>query len=753
MSPLLFAALAALGQPQPADAPPGGDIAWRNVGPGGGGWIQSLACDPVRENVLHVGCDVGGYYRSDDGGLTYAIHNAGLRDYFIEALAVSPADPHVILLGAEGGVYKSTDEGRTWRWMRRGFPPPERYSFSAPIGALTFDPNTPNVLYAGLGRPRWGRDGHGAIYRSTDGGETWSLCTPPGALPGDAIVSDLEVSRVGRATSPASAFVLAATQYGIFRSDDGGQTWSKSSAGLPHDNVLELAISPSQPNIVYATLRTTARDGQPWNGGVVRSDDGGRTWQLRAEGLARLVGAASAATQMTSCCKEIVVDPTSPETVYVGDEAWVSAGVYRTTDGGRHWESCGYRRPGEGAFADYGWISQWGPSVECLTISPLNPKRLYFGTSGHIFETSDAGKTWRQRYCRVLPDGRFTGAGLEVTCLFNAVPDPHQAGRLYFCYFDIGLLITEDTGATFHRSGRGMKHDGNCFTVVPDPDDENLLWAATGQWGSNQGDVCRSRDRGQTWAVVGKPETGLPDGQTKVLLLDPKSPRGRRRLTVTCGGHGLYRSENGGDSWECLNGNLPAEAAKAIRGMVIDPADANYIRVALGGSPRKQSGLYETTDGGVTWRKTNRNVEFADLQDFEADPKDFSTLYVCQRELYDRDQNPPLMRPGGLFKSTDGGATWTHLFAYHFASCVTVSPLDSRVLYLGTTDHPYHDDSIAAGVLKSKDGGQTWYSENAGLSSLQISSLSVSPRDDGAAQVIIGTGGNGAFIGIDRSPK
>jgi len=746
MLPFLLAGLPLLGQPKPADAPAGGDITWRNVGPGGGGWIQSIACDPARENVLHVGCDVGGYYRSDDGGLTYAIHSTGLRDYFIEAIAVSPTDPHIILLGAEGGIYKSSDDGRTWRWIRQGFPPPQRYSFSAPIGALAFDPSDPNVLYAGVGRPRWGKDGQGRIYRSGDCGESWSVCTPPGTLPDRAIVSDIEAAR------GEQPHVLAATDQGIYRSDDGGQTWAKSSNGLPHDDVLELAISPSRPNVAYATLRTTARDGQPWNGGVVRSEDGGRTWELRAEGLPKRVGKSTEASEMTSCRKEIVVDPTDSDIAYVGDTAWVSAGVYKTIDGGRHWESCGYRRPGEGAFADYGWITDWGPTVECLTISPVNPKRLYFGTGGQILATDDAGSTWRQRYCRMLPDGRFTGTGLEVTCLSGTVFDPHQAGRIYFGYFDIGLLISEDGGATFRRSRQGMKHYGNCFTVVPDPDDPNVLWATTGQWASNQGDVCRSRDRGLTWEVVGKPETGLPEGQTKVLVLDPKSPKGSRHLTVTCGGHGVYRSIDGGERWACINGDLPAEAAGAVRGMVVDPADARHIRLALGGSPVKGSGIYETTDGGTTWRKVSASTDLADIHDFDADPKDFRTLYVCQRELYDREVNPPVMRPGGLYKSADGGVTWARIFDYHFVSCLTVSPLDSRVLHLGTTDHPYHDDSIAAGVFKSKDGGVTWRSENTGLTSLQISSISVAPADDGTAQVIVGTGGNGAFAGVDRSP-
>ena len=739
MLPLAVVVFTALRQASPADAPAGRDIAWRNIGPGGGGWIESIACDPLREGVLHVGCDVGGYYRSDDGGLTYSIQNDGLRDYFIECIAVSPGEPRVILLGAEGGIYKSTDDGHTWRWMRQGFPPPQRYSFSAPIASLAFDPSHPGTVFAGIGRPRWGSGGKGEVYRSTDSGETWHLCA--GKLPDDAIVSDIEFAGPGRSS------VIVATTRGIYRSSDGGSSWEKAE-GLPHDDVEELAVAPSQPSIVYATPKTTARDGQPWNGGVLRSDDGGRTWQLRASDLPTRVGKSTEPSQMTSSMEQIVVDPTDPDVVYVGDTAWVTAGVYKTTDGGLAWHRSAYRDHDYDSFTDYGWITQWGPSVTCLTVSPTNPNRLYFGTGGQIYTTGDAGRTWEQRYCRTFPDARFTGTGLEVTCLFDACFDPHQAGRMYLCYYDIGLLITEDNGATFRRAFRGMKYDGNCFAVVPDPEDRDVVWATTGEWADNHGDVCRSRDRGATWEVVGKPETGLPDGQTKVLRLDPNSPEGSRHLYVTSSGHGVYRSLDGGDSWQSINGDLPPEAAAQVRGLVLDPRDARHIRVALGGSPSKGAGIYETSDGGTSWRKANRREEFADIQDFQSNPRDFETLYVCQREFYDRAAEPPVTRPGGLFRSTDGGVTWAQVFDYHFASCLTVNPRDPKVLYLGTTDHPYHDDSVAAGLFRSADGGATWRAENEGLTSRSISCIAVSPGE-GADRLIVGTGGNGAFLGRD----
>lgn len=740
----LLAALWVLSQPSPVDCPAGSDLTWRNVGPGGGGWIESIACDPQRENVLHVGCDVGGYYRSDDAGLTYRIQNEGLRDYFIESIAVCPTDPRIILLGAEGGIYKSTDDGKTWRWMRAGFPEPQRYRFSAPIACVTFDPVNVGTVYAGIGRPRWGKDGKGQLWWSTDWGETWSLRSLEGQLPDDAIISDVEV---GDLTPP---YLLAATSRGLYRSEDNGRTWNKAT-GLPHDHVLEVAIAPSDPGVAYATLLTTARDGESWNGGVVRSGDGGRTWELRVQGLPNRVGKSTEPDPMTSCCKEIVVDPTDADTVYVGDTAWVSAGVYKTIDGGLHWERCAYRTREESSYADYGWITMWGATVQSMAICPVNAQRVFFGTSGHIFATDNAGATWTQRYCRMLADGRFTGTGLEVTCQNDIVFDPHDPNRIYFCYYDIGLLVSDDAGHTFQRMVQGMRYDGNCFTVVPDPDQPSLLWAATGQWASNHGDVCRSIDGGQTWTVVGRPETGLPDGQTKILRLDHTSPRGQRRLYVLSNGHGVYRSTNNGDSWESVNGNLPTDIAGRARGLLVDPTDGRRLLVAVGGSPSRGAGIYETRDGGVTWAKINRDTEFGDIQDFDVGDT-FEVLYLCQREMYDREVNPPVTRAGGLYKSTDGGITWTQVFSYHFVHRLTVSPLDPRVLYMGTTDHPYHDDSMAAGLFKSEDGGQTWRSENAGLTSLQISCISVRPRRDGRADVAIGTGGNGAFLGVDESP-
>ncbi len=730
-------------------APESDEVRWQIAGPGGGGWIQSVAFDPKDPNTIYVGCDVGGFYVSFDFGKTFEIRNKGLRDYFVECIAVHPQNPNIILLGTQGGIFRTTDKGRTWHWMRNGFPPTQRFSYSAPIGAISFDLQNPNIVYAGIGRPRnarEGRDGQGqgAIYKSTDGGISWQRIDG-GQLPKDAVISDIEVK------PDESNVILAATNKGLFRSDDGGKTWQPSNKGLPHEFIQEIAFALSKPNRVYLTLLTTAREGQTWNGGVYRSDDAGKTWQSCTGNLPQRVGPE---LYRQSNYGEIIVDPENADVVYVGGRSWWNPGVYKTVDGGRNWQWVTIY-DGRWLNMDYGWITFWGCHVECLAISPVEPNRLVFGTSGHLFVTDDGGKTWQQRYCVQFPDGRFHGNGLEVTCVNDIVPDPVRKERVYFCYADIGLLISDDGGKTFWRSHEGMRAGGNCFAVAVDPARPNMIWAATGQWAWNEGYICRSDDGGKTWKVVGEPATGLPSGQVRQIVLDLSSPVSKRRLLVTVNGYGFFESRDGGLSWRIINGNLPTEAAKQPRGILLNLKNPNHIIVACAGTPETGAGIYETKDGGKNWHRLNAEPIFANIQCLVSkflpisSPKspvpDLKTLYVATREFYD----PATKRLylGGVFKSTDGGRTWQRILDYHFVSDIVVHPSKPNIIYAATNDHPYHDDCIAEGVLKSEDGGRTWRKVNIGLSHFNINCIAVNPHDP--TTLYAGTGGNSAFVGRD----
>ena len=733
---LIFSATTTAAVPQATEAPPDKTISWSNVGPGGGGWIQSLAWAPDDAGRLYVGCDVGGFYVSSDAGHSYAIHNQGLDDRFVERIAVCRQSPGTIYLGMESGVFRSSDGGGTWKAQRSGFPPLEKWRFSSPIGALVIDPLRREVIYAGIGRPRFHKGGAGAIYRSSDGGVSWHDVSA-GQLPIRAVVNDLAIQ------PGQSRLLLAATDEGLFRSDDEGGIWKRSQNGLPHGAVNRLAFASSSPNVVYASLCTTARDKQPFNGGVYRSHDAGQHWQSACgEGLSHRVGQQGQPAQMTSSLACLAVDPHDADTVYAGDQSWVTAGVYKTTDGGRHWQRV-TRWKAPDANMDYGWIDFWGPAVECLAVSPVQPNRVAFGTSGHVFVSDDGGRTWQQRYSRGLPNNHFSGTGLEVTCLNDVAADPRRPQRLYLCYFDIGLLISEDLGRSFRRSYQGMRNSGNCFAVAVDPAHTETIWAATGRWESNVGDVCLSRDDGRTWQVVGHAGSGLPDGQTHHLVLDSKSPAAHRRVLVTSKGNGLYETADGGKSWHAINGNLPAAARGEPRGLWLDPSQPRQMLTALDGAYSKGGGVYTTHDGGHTWTRVNRDAPWLSLCRVVVDPGNRQVLYAAARETYDATARR--LYPGGLFKSSDGGQNWQQVLAARFVQTVAINPHDSRVVYAGTDDHPYHDRPLAQGVLRSSDGGVTWRQENTGLTHLNINCLGVSPYDP--RMILMGTAGNGAFLG------
>lgn len=722
--------------PTAAAASQGDDIAWRSVGPGGGGWIESIAWDPKNVRTLYVGCDVGGFYLSKDGGRHYERRNNGLKNYFIQDIAVNPKNTRIILLATEGGVYRTTDRGKSWRSIRNGFPPVQRYSFSAPIGCIQFDPIHPNIAFAGIGRPRWGKGGAGAIYRSMDTGLTWKEVST-GQLPADAIVSDIAVKPNN------SRIILAATDHGVFRSDDGGDRWTLSNKGLDNIDCQRLAFSISSPDVIYLTVNTTARDNQPWNGGVYRSDNAGETWRpVNGAGMPERVGKSGDSPYLTDSVMALAVDPRNANVVYVAEHDWISAGVLKTTNGGASWRE--FTNPSKNTGnMQYGWIDFWGPSVECMALSPVDPNRVAIGTSGHVFVTRDGGETWDQRYCEMLSHGRFTGTGLETTCPNTVIPSGSNPQKAYYCYADIGLLISDDGGKSFHRSYKGMKYAGNCFTVLEDPSRPSDLWAATGWWDHNAGDICMSVDGGATWRVVGDPSTGLPDGQTRYLVLDKHSPVKRRTLVATCEGYGIYESKNGGESWTCINGNLPPEACRRPRGLLMDPANSQHLLIALGGFPEEGSGVYETTDNGVTWRKTNIRNEFADIRCIEADPRNFSTLYVGCQESYD--QSSKIDYPGGVYKSTDRGKSWRLTLSDYSISSVAINPKNPRTLYAATNDYPSHDEYAAYGVLMSTDDGNSWKKENLGLSLLDVNNISVSSI--APYLLYLSTQGNGVFIG------
>ena len=257
-------------------------ISWSSIGPGGGGWLTSLAFAPP--NTIYVGNDVGGVFRSLDGGISFEIINNGLQNYVVHTIAVHPETPSTIYLGTSGGLYISVDNGEHWKWSRNGFPPIEPYSWSAPISSLAIDPTNPKIIFAGVGDTNHHLHGQGTIYKSEDSGGHWSIInTGSSNLNSKAIIYSILIH------PQESDVVFVSTNYGVYKSMDGGVNWEPNNNGLPHTNTRRIIMDPTDPMILYLTINSPPNK-SPWQGGVYKSIDGGNSWQSKTSGLGKNVG-------------------------------------------------------------------------------------------------------------------------------------------------------------------------------------------------------------------------------------------------------------------------------------------------------------------------------------------------------------------------------------------------------------------------------------------------------------------------------
>ncbi len=690
---------------------------WRDIGPYRGGRVLAVTGVPGDPYTFYAGAAAGGVWKTTDGGATWQPQTDKTTIMSVGAIAVAPSDHNTIYVGTGeaaprgditygNGVYKSVDGGKTWSFLG--------LKDTRQIGALAVDPHNPDVvLVAALGHA-FGPNAERGVFRSADGGKTWTKVLYKDENTGaidvtfDPNDSKIVYASLWQARRQPWNFSSGGPGSGLYRSTDGGITWSRLSGnGLPSGILgkIEVSVSGADSRRVYAMIE--AREG-----GLYRSDDGGEHWRrINADGRLR---------QRAWYFSTVLADPRNADTVYAEN-----TGLFRSTDGGKTFNLLPARH------GDH----------HGLWIDPSDPDRLIDGSDGGASISFDGGKTWSTQdnqptaqFYHVAVDNRFPyyvyGAQQDNTSVAVASAGPE------------GTVTEHDWYDVF---------DGECGFVIPDPRDPDIVYA------TSENTVGRfDKHTGQTrmispWPIeaAGHPASDLAHrfNWTSPLIMSPFDPD-----TLYYGMERLYKTTDDGNSWTPISGDLTRndKSKQTASGGPItkDITSVEYYDTifALAESPLQKGRLWVgsddglihlTTDDGKSWK----NVTPRDMPAWSTismiEPSHFSadTAYVAvdRHKLDD-------IRPYA-FKTTDGGRSWTRIDAGlpdgAIVHAVREDPVRRGLLYAATE----------AGVFVSFDDGRHWQSLQLNLPQSPVHDLVVKDND-----LVIATHGRSFWILDDVTP-
>jgi photosystem II stability/assembly factor-like uncharacterized protein len=685
-------------------------LRWRNVGPFRGGRALAVGGVAGDGRTFYFGAAGGGVWKTTNAGAAWKPIFDGQPVASIGALAVAPGDANTLYVGSGeadmrsdiqhgNGMYRSRDAGTTW--TRIGL------EDSRAIGRILVDPHDANtLLVAALGH-QYGPNDMRGVFRSADGGATWTR----------TLFHDRDTGAIDLASDPAMRVVYASLWQtrrppwsvyppsngpgsGVYKSADGGVTWSPLRGnGLPSDGVgkIGLAVAPSDPNRVYAIVDAKA-------GGLYRSDDAGATWKL--------VDKDRRLWQRGWYFCHVAVDPKNADVVYVSDTAF-----YRSTDGGASFTAI------KG--------SPDGDDFHALWIDPADGARLALVSDQGATISLDRGATWSSWFNQ--PTGQF----------YDVRADSGFPYRLYGSQQDSGAATIVSRSAHTgieERDWKPINAGGESGSVAPDPDDPDRVYG-------NNPVVREDLRSAQTRALA--PTTGVPgtwrEEWTQPMAFGP----GRALYTAN---QFVFVTRDGGAHWRRISGdltrphagippNLDAPAASDATG-----PEPRGVVLALAPSPLRANVVWAgtddglvrlTTDGGRTWRDVTPPAvtAWSSVDTIDASHADANTAYVAvDRHRLDDD------RPY-VYVTHDAGRTWraaaSGIEADAFVYVVREDPVRRGLLYAGTEK----------GVSVSFDDGASWRSLRLNLPQVSVHDLIVKDAD-----LAIATHGRAFWILDDVTP-
>ena len=698
-------------------------LKFRSIGPGvESGRVMSIAVNPKKTSEFYVGVASGGVWKTVNDGTTWTPLFEGEGSYSIGWVALDPNDASVVWVGAGesnsqrsvgygDGIYRSDDAGKSWKNL--GLKKSEH------IGRVVIDPRDSKVVYVAAAGPLWGPGGDRGLYKTTDGGKTWKAVL--------TISENTGVNDV--AMDPSNPDILYASAYqrrrhvftlidggpesAIYKSTDAGTTWNKVTSGLPTVDMgrIGLAISPADPNVVYAAVE--AADSK---GGIFRSQDKGANWERRNEFDAGAMYYA-----------RIVPDPKNVDRIFV-----MNVELHESTDGGK-------------TLHKVNEVNHHGDN-HAMWIDPDDTKHWLLGSDGGMYETWDDAKSWQ--FKANLPTMQFYDLAID-----NALPFYNVCGGTQDYFSWCGPTRTRNVNGIVNADWF-VTTNGDGFRSQIDPEDPNTIYSE-----SQYGVLIRyDKPTGQELLLQpleGKGELPLRWNWDSPLIISPHS---HTRLYFAA--NKLLRSDDRGDTWKAISGDLTRQIDRnqlPVMGKVWGPdavaksASTSFYGniVALSESPKKEGLIYVGTDdgliqvtgdGGGNWTKYEKFPgvpEKTYVSRLAASNHDANTVYAAFENHKNEDFKPYLL------KSADQGKTWNSIAGdlpengpvLAFAE----DPVNANLLFVGTE----------FGAYFTIDSGAHWVRLKGGLPTIAVRDMVIQARE---GDLLIATFGRGFYVLDNISP-
>jgi photosystem II stability/assembly factor-like uncharacterized protein len=728
------------------NASPFKNLSWRNVGPDNiSGRCTEVAGISGKRNIIYAAFATGGFWRTLDGGETWTPLFDQQGTQSVGSFAIAPSNPQVIYLGTGEanifraslpgmGMYKSTDGGLSWKHIG--------LENSGTIARIVVHPTNPDIVYAAAGGNEWSYNPDRGVYHSMDGGKSWKR----------VLGSDDRTGAIDLVMDPSDPNTLLASTWNrirrrwsdpvpedgdhIYKSTDGGRTWSVSDSGLPQTKFtgrIGLHFSRSNPNVVYAYVdnhspKREPRAGEldpygrpiqviPYGVQVWRSDDKGNNWRkvsTEDDKLERFAGTYG------WVFGQIRVDPNDENTVYI-----MGVPIAKSTDGGKTFQVM--RASDKASDPIHG-------DHHALWIDPADSKYLINGNDGGVVVTYNGGNRW-YNFFRKIPTTQFYNITYDMKTPFNVVGSVQDEGSF------IGNVRN-----TFGRKPEGIQAwddapGGEGTIIAMDPANPDIMYASSFYGRLMRSDLSK-KDSTRTRNIYPKKADDEQVHRGEWLaytMLSPHDPR-----TIYHGFQYLFRSTDEGKSWTRISPDLTYNNPEK---MGRTPYAINHQAItAIDESPLVKGLLYVGTDDGRVWMRKQEGADWvpimkgipqhAHVSRLVASAYDPATVYLTLSNRREDDHSVH------IYRSLDYGMTWESLASNLPPSPVNVvreDPKNRQLLYCGTD----------MGIYVSRDGGKSWVSLQANLPvSVSVQDLFVHPRDNA---LVIATYGRGVWAMDDIS--